>query len=149
MGYRSEVCMTIYGETEQDMRDLKVMMDTAGIDLDGHWSPGHWGINDEFFSFHVHEVKWYEAFPEVQAVMKVWELAISLNETERKEGESERFSGMFLRIGEDNTDVEEDSFGDPWAKDCPYVNRYIENPRSLALGSRLEMKEKTPEETQA
>lgn len=149
MGYRSEVCMTIYGETEQDMRDLKVMMDTAGIDLDGHWSPGHWGINDEFFSFHVNEVKWYEAFPEVQAVMKVWELAISLNETERKEGETERFSGVFLRIGEDNTDVEEDSFGDPWAKDCPYVNRYIENPRSLALGSRLEIGKKTPEETQA
>ena len=36
MGYRSEVCMTIYGETEQDMLDLKVMLDTAGIDLDEH-----------------------------------------------------------------------------------------------------------------
>ena len=97
----------------------------------------------------MHEAKWYEAFPEVQAVMKVWELAISLNETERREGEYERFSGVFLRIGEDNTDVEEESFGDPWRHDPPYVNRCISGSRSLALGSRLEMKEKTPEETQA
>jgi hypothetical protein len=149
MGYRSEVCMTIYGETEQDMRDLKVMLDTAGIDLDKEWSPDSWGITEEFFSFHVHETKWYEAFPEVQAVMKVWKLAISLNETERKEGETERFSGILLRIGEDNTDIEEESFGDPWEHEPPYVNRYIEKPRSLALGSRLEIGKPMPEEAQA
>lgn len=146
MGYRSEVCMTIYGETKQDMRDLKIMLDTAGVNLDKEWSPDSWGINDEVFSFHVHETKWYEGFPDVQAVMKVWELAISLNETEP---ETEKFSGVFLRIGEDNTDVEEDSFGDPWSHDPPYVNRCIQNPRSGALGSRLEIGKPTPEKAQA
>ena len=147
MGYRSEVCMTIYGETEQDMRDLKVMLDTAGVDLDKHWSPGDWGINDKVFSFYTIETKWYESFSEVQAVMKVWELAISINEG--KEDGRPKFSGIFLSIGEDNTDIEEESFGDPWSYDPPYVSRVIHNTRSLALGSRLEIGKPTPEEAQA
>jgi hypothetical protein len=137
MGYRSEVCMSIYGDSPQAMRELKAMIDAAGVDLNAHWADHDWGIDEKNFFFLVDDVKWYDSFPEVQAVMKIWNLAMDLNE-EPEEGGA-KFSGIFLRIGEDNTDVEEESFGDPWAYDPPYVSRAIVFGHKNNLGARLEV----------
>lgn len=142
MGYRSEVCVSIYGESPQAMRELKAMMDAAGVDLSG-WADDDWGIDEQRFFFLVDDVKWYESFPEVQAVMKIWNLAMELSE-EMEEGGT-KFSGIFLRIGEDNTDIEEESFGNPWDYDPPYVARSIVFGEKNNLGARLEV---TPEQTQ-
>lgn len=136
MGYRSDVCMVIYGEHQYAMRELKALIDAAGIDLNDHWGDDNWGINDEQFCFLADHVKWYDGFPEVQAVMKIWELAQNIGEDE--EGLT-KYSGVFLRIGEEIEDTEQESFGDPWDHDPPYVSRCFDSVRKLNLGERIDV----------
>jgi hypothetical protein len=134
MGYRSEVCMMIYGESKHAMHELKALMDAAGIDLNEHWGDSDWGIDAEKFCFLVNDVKWYDSFPEVQAVMKVWELAYEIGAD--ADGLT-KYSGVFLRVGEETTDIEEMSFGDPWDHDCPYVSRCVHVNGGVPFGARL------------
>jgi hypothetical protein len=134
MGYRSDVCMVIYGEHQYAMRELKALMDAAGIDLTKDWGDDRWGIDDEQFCFLTDDVKWYDSYPEVQAVMKVWQLA---QDTGEDEDGLTRYSGIFLRIGEETSDIEQESFGDPWEHECPYVSRCFDTMRKFNLGKRL------------
>ncbi len=136
MGYRSDVCMVIYGEHQYAMRELKALMDAAGIDLTKDWGDDRWGIDDEQFCFLTDDVKWYDSFPEVQAVMKVWRLAYEIGAD--ADGLT-KYSGIFLRIGEETSDIEQESFGDPWEHDCPYVSRCFDTVRKLHLGKRIDV----------
>jgi hypothetical protein len=128
--------MVIYGEHEYAMRELKALMDAAGIDLTKDWGDDRWGIDNEQFCFLADHVKWYDSYPEVQTVMKIWDLAQDTGEDE--EGLT-RYSGVFLRLGEETADIEEMSFGDPWDHDPPYVSRCFDTVRKLNLGERLDV----------
>ena len=122
MGYRSEVLMVLKGPA---VKEIKVLMDTAGIDLDEHWSQKfvdegeivssheHFGYGKDrkgqlTFVFHADDVKWYESYPEVQAIEKVWEFAEMIADRFGRSGcqplDSE-LDGIFIRIGEDYEDV--------------------------------------------
>jgi hypothetical protein len=154
MGYRSDVVMVIYGRDKQCMTKLKAMIDAAGIDLDKHWPPNSWGIDDKMFCFDISDVKWYEGFPEIDETEKIFQMAHDMEEVdghERAKNQEPKddfmFSGIFLRIGEEHTDIEEKHFGDPYDQECPYVYSRIEHNHNLCLGERLNMgavEEKTP-----
>lgn len=122
MGYRSEVMMMLKGPA---IKEVKVLMDTAGIDLNEHWGetviggdervkmPSCFGYgrdhNDQLtFVFHIDDVKWYESFPEVQAIEKMWQFASMIADRFGRSGcqplDSE-LNGIFIRIGEEYEDV--------------------------------------------
>jgi hypothetical protein len=123
MGYRSEVMMMLKGPA---LKEVKVLMDTAGIDLNEHWGETFYGNdkgegvkvpscfgygrdhNDQLtFVFHTDDVKWYESFPEVQAIEKMWEFASMIGDKESNNVSylDETITGIFIRIGEDYEDV--------------------------------------------
>lgn len=121
MGYRSKVMMMLKGPA---LKEVKVLMDTAGIDLNEHWGETFYGDGDKgvkmpscfgygrdhndqlTFVFHIDDVKWYESFPEVQAAEKMWEFASMIGD--RESGVNypfETITGVFVRIGENYEDV--------------------------------------------
>lgn len=121
MGYRSEVMMMLKGPA---LKEVKVLMDTAGIDLNEHWGETFYGDGDKgvkmpscfgygrdhndqlTFVFHADDVKWYESFPEVQAIEKMWEFASMIAERfDRSGGNTTELNGIFIRIGENYEDV--------------------------------------------
>jgi len=122
MGYRSEVMMMLKGPA---VKEIKVLMDTAGIDLYEHWgqrfvdddgeivsSHEHFGYGKDrkgelTFVFHADDVKWYESYSEVQAIEKMWEFAEMIGDKESNKVSylDETIAGIFIRIGEDYEDV--------------------------------------------
>jgi hypothetical protein len=96
---------------EQNFFKFKAMADAAGI------SPTHeyWGDSGEeegigwtktSFDFRVMSVKWYPSFPEVQKMEAFFDLA-----KEMSEDGTANLSGTFVRIGEDQGDIDTRDFG--------------------------------------
>jgi hypothetical protein len=111
MGYRSEVFMMISadsdaGNGERTMAPLYAMIDARGVDLDSHWSPSECKRHHGCFVFHTENVKWYPSFPEVKEMEWIYETGKILA------GQDHKISGVFIRIGENCTDIEESCFGE-------------------------------------
>ena len=85
-----------------------------GDGLGQYWNDTDYGWNDDKFLFYVTDVKWYESYPDVQAMEKLYEFVEELqNESEMQSW----YSGMFCRIGENDDDTEQKTFGDdPWGE---------------------------------
>lgn len=91
------------------------------------WNENDYGWEQCQFVFSVEDVKWYESYPEVDRFEAIWQMAQTID----------GLSGRFIRLGEDDEDVESRGFGrdDPW--DCMYVVRHIEMESGLqTLGKR-------------
>jgi hypothetical protein len=119
MGYRSDVKALIYplgGEHNLLNYDkLKLLMNTTFKDVYEYWNDPYftWDDNHRVLMFDANSVKWYDSFPEIPRFMRF------LHEVHELEYEFE-----FIRIGEDDNDVETDSTGD--AQGFMYVSRSIE-----------------------
>jgi hypothetical protein len=119
MGYRSDVQALIYpanGDTNLLEYDkLKTLMNTTFKDVYDYWQDPYFTWNDEHrvLKFSANSVKWYDSYPEVQKFVKF------LAEVRDLEYEYE-----FVRLGEEDDDLEEDSTGD--AQGFMYVVRTIE-----------------------
>jgi len=139
MGYRSEVAMVIKAKDESAFKEfclhlkLFAAAEMGGVVLnDGFWSDeDEVGFTKDSIFFHVSNVKWYDTFPEVIRIEKLWQFA-SDYEDEKKVG----LSGTFYRIGEEDVDIEGKCFG----VDPPYEEiqlcRYIEvcvSPKIVSL----------------
>jgi hypothetical protein len=120
MGYRSVVGI-MFKRDNKDAASIPTVLalaKTKGI-LEGdgigkYWDDKDYGWDDDKFIFYVDDVKWYESYPDVQAMEKLYEFVEELN------NESELhslYSGMFCRIGEEANDTEQRCFGDdPWSE---------------------------------
>lgn len=127
MGYRSEVMMVIQGKK---LEEVMALMDAAGLYLDDHWGDQEYGFVGDTFIFHAEDVKWYTTsnFAEVDMIERMWEFARDIEEQW-----PDSLDGRFIRIGENNDDVEDQFFGnDPWDLGC--VERRIEMPYASLLG---------------
>jgi hypothetical protein len=139
MGYRSEVAMVIKAKDESAFREfclhlkLFATAEMGGVVLSKDlWADeDEVGFTEDSIIFHVSNVKWYEDFPEVIRMDKLWQFA-SDYEDDKKVG----LSGTFYRIGEEDADIEGKCFGD----DPPYEEiqlcRYIEvcvSPKTTSL----------------
>jgi hypothetical protein len=118
MGYRSDVQMTIQGPEEE------LLTTWAAFRLKNPWVAPDSSDKDpcvEHMSITKNETgnvltlcfvashwKWYDGYPDVDRIMQLWK-HFAGNET------ASTSSGIFIRIGEENTDIEEKTFGDsPW-----------------------------------
>jgi hypothetical protein len=109
MGYRSDLTILFYAEAKH--------FDAVTAWVDEHLRPvlqQHY-LNEDFrptefnrpdfagYAVHFNGVKWYESYPEVDAVEQVWtEFAKQFNCL----NEDALLSGEYIRIGEDYSDVE-------------------------------------------
>ena len=119
MGYRSDVQALIYpagGEHNLLNYDkLKTLMNTTFKDVSEAWGDDYftWDDHHRVLKFSANSVKWYDSYPDVAKFTKF------LTEVRDLEYEYE-----FLRIGEDDNDVESDYTGD--AENYMYVERTIQ-----------------------
>jgi hypothetical protein len=124
MGYRSDVTALIYPDGGEhsalNYNKLKLLMNTTFKELFDEWggvrefSDG-WEWNDDVLvlQFTATSVKWYDSYPDVQRFVKF------LGEVQELEYQYE-----FMRVGEEDTDIEYDSTGD--AQGYLSVRREIE-----------------------
>lgn len=118
MGYRSDVMALVYpagGEHNLLHYDkLKTLMNTTFKDMLDTWGDYFdWDDTHRVLKFTANSIKWYDGYPDVAR------FTVFLTEVQELEYEYE-----FLRIGEDDTDVEADCTGD--AENYMYVERTIQ-----------------------
>ena len=119
MGYRSDVKALIYplgGEHNLLEYDkLKLLFNTTFQDVFEAWGEDYFSWNDKHrvLEFDANSVKWYDSYPEVQRLTKF------LSEVHELGYEYE-----FMRIGEEDDDIETDNSGD--AENYMYVERTIQ-----------------------
>lgn len=120
MGYRSTVGI-MFKRDNKDAPSIPTVLALAktkgilqGDGLGQYWNDTDYGWNDDKFLFYVTDVKWYESYPDVQAMEKLYEFVEGLqNETEIQSW----YSGMFCQIGENSDDTVQKTFGDdPWSE---------------------------------
>lgn len=131
MGYRSDVAMLITSDepTDRKIEELMVHLKLAQVSLKS-WVAQEWanepyiGWNHHTLIFRASNVKWYDGYPEVDAIHEVWEIAKKVT----------GLSGVFLRIGEESDDVVDENFGeDPPYQDA-FITRQIVLPEGLPFG---------------
>lgn len=119
MGYRSDVKALIYplgGEHNLLEYDkLKLLFNTTFQDVFEAWGEDYFSWNDKHrvLEFDANSVKWYDSYHEVQMFVKFLEEVRDLG-----------YEYEFLRIGEEDEDIEADSTGD--AENYMYVERTIQ-----------------------
>lgn len=109
MGYRSEVAIKIYG-TEEEMAVVKAVYDKlyTGLDAETKETVDYLmgcsttnGFSGDGFQFHADDIKWYDGYAHVEFFTDFF-----------NDGDDSGASCEFIRIGEDNDDVECDYIGD-------------------------------------
>ena len=119
MGYRSDVQALIYPPSgDQNLLEydkLKLLMNTTFKDVYESWGDDWftWDDKHRVLKFSANSVKWYDSYPEIERFIKF------LAEVRDLEYEYE-----FIRIGEEDDDLETDSTGD--ANHYMYVERTIQ-----------------------
>ena len=119
MGYRSDVKALIYPQGGEhnllNYDKLKLLMNTTFKDVMDYWEDPYftWDDKHRVLVFDANSVKWYDSYPEIVRFIKF------LQEVHELEYEYE-----FIRIGEDDNDIETDSTGDAQSYLC--VRREIE-----------------------
>ena len=117
MGYRSVVGIMFKRDKPQapSVPEILALAKTKGIlqgeTLGQYWNDEDYGWNDNKFLFYVEDVKWYEGYPDVQAMEKLFSFVEELSQES-----GDWYSGMFCRLGEQHDDAEQKTFGsDPWS----------------------------------
>ena len=104
MGYRSNVSTVIYGDNRNPEKYelLKTLMNTTFEVAYAAWGgTAIWHDAKRVLEFRIEDVKWYESYPDVTAFLTMLE---NLREIEG-------YNYEFVRVGEDDTDVESESHG--------------------------------------
>ena len=100
MGYRSDVSALIYGDgrSQEGYDLLKTLMNTTFKEAYGAWdSQCEWHDHKRALEFKIEGVKWYDSYPDVQNFMRMLEIV----------GDMDGLNCEFLRVGEDNDDIEQ------------------------------------------
>ena len=118
MGYRSDVQALIYplgGEHNLlEYNKLKLLMNTTFKDVFDAWGDDYFKWNDAHraLMFDANSVKWYESYPDVAKFSPFLDAVHELG-----------YEYEFIRIGEDDTDIESMNSGD--SEGFLYVERSI------------------------
>ena len=119
MGYRSDVQALIYPPSgDQNLLEynkLKLLMNTTFKNVLDSWGNESFSWDDKHrvLKFSANSVKWYDSFPEVDLFPKFLADVQELG-----------YEYEFIRIGEEDDDLETDSTGD--AENYMYVERTIQ-----------------------
>ena len=108
-GYRSEVAIMIYG-TDEEMAVVKAVYDRPYSALDAEtkesvdYLMGYYttnGFSEEGFRFHAEDIKWYDGYAHIEFFKEFF-----------NDGDDSGAACEFIRIGEENDDIETDYIGD-------------------------------------
>jgi len=119
MGYRSDVQALIYPASGDDnlleYNRLKLLFNTTFQDVFTAWGEDYFSWDDKHraLKFDANSVKWYDSYPEVGKLTQFLSDVQDLG-----------YEFEFIRLGEEDDDVETDSTGD--ANGYMYVTRSIE-----------------------
>ena len=134
MGYRSDVAYTIRFTTDDErakqsfytfLAEAKAKAATApcfGEEVRS-WSEFTVDEGRLRISFFANDVKWYETYPDVKCHEALIELA---DEWANDEDNHSEIAYMFVRIGEENDDIEEKQGGEydfDWLRVCRSIDR--------------------------
>ena len=108
MGYRSEVAIMMYG-TDEEMAVVKAVYDRLYSALDAEtketvdyfMGDDNNGFSEDGFHFHAEDIKWYDGYAHIEFFKEFF-----------NEGDDSGASCEFIRIGEENDDIETDYTGD-------------------------------------
>lgn len=125
MGYRSHVLVLIQGAKVDVDSQLAALRITSPDPKILEWIKEFDRITEEdqlTLRYEGQDVKWYPDYGDVQGIESVWQHFSELEGVE----DVPVFVGKFLRVGEDDNDNEERSFGeDPY--DLAEISRTIES----------------------
>lgn len=106
MGYRSDGGMVIFGPKDIMTAHLAALRMTQ-TNLDA-WTCPELCIYEAgermFFRLEYCDWKWYNEYPEIAEFSRIWQ--------ESEEDKDGSLSGFRWRFGEDDSDIDQDSFGD-------------------------------------
>ena len=105
MGYRSNGGMVIFGPKNKMIAHLAALRMTQ-TNLDAWTCPEVriYEVGERmFFRLEYYDWKWYDTYPEIVEFNRIWQ--------ESEESEHGELGGFRWRFGEDNDDIDEDSFG--------------------------------------
>jgi hypothetical protein len=129
MGYRSDVAYTIRFTSDHDTNNLQsfyTFLAEAKTDPRCAIALSEVEVDEkrQRFTFSDNSVKWYESYPDVMSHAALFELAREWAQ-QMEEGKLNCTIGaMFLRVGEDTNDIEENVAGD-------YDHEWINVSRSI------------------
>ncbi|MFM7008060.1 MAG: hypothetical protein ACKO0Z_01800 [Betaproteobacteria bacterium] len=118
MGYRIDVMALVYPdaiestlEERAKYEQLKVLMATTFKDVSDKFGDPFmtWMDKDCVLKFDIRDVKWYPSYPDV---MMLTDMLETLGCDDVEEGGIPGYCTEFIRIGEDNTDVDEEHRGE-------------------------------------
>jgi len=119
MGYRSDVKALIYpANSDKNLLEydkLKLLFNTTFQDVFTAWGEDYFSWDDKHrvLMFDANSVKWYDSYQEIQTFVKFLADVHELG-----------YEYEFMRIGEEDEDVESDRTGD--SEGYMYVSRTIE-----------------------
>ena len=106
MGYRSNGGMVIFGPKDKMIAHLAALRMTQ-TNLDA-WTCPELRIYEAgermFFRLEYYDWKWYSEYPEIAEFNRIWQ--------ESEESEHGELGGFRWRFGEDDSDIDQDSFGE-------------------------------------
>lgn len=119
MGYRSNVAITIYGNSEKlnavrkyaeiKFINLPAAIRDAVMDLyyysEKDSSNKVWGDDSRYF-FYATSVKWYSSYPVVDYIESIFQYANEICD------DTDDFAGEYVRVGEEDNDIDVRMFGD-------------------------------------
>ncbi len=120
MGYRSEVAVLVVANSKKEAETQSLF---AEMMLQPFYSVVREDEGKGFrcypraIAYSFEHVKWYPEYADVKAFNEMWEWL--------DERSSDIISGMFLRIGEEDDDIERMSFGDDPPYDQLYLSRHL------------------------
>lgn len=141
MGYRSDVGIAVrrHDADAPDIPTLLALAKTKGIISNDYfetaWRMDSFGWDADNFRFYVEAVKWYEDDPTVKAMEKLF----AFFEEVQADHEDSAYSGVLCRVGEETTDITEETFGDNWY-DLMCIRTVIEIDEGL-LGNQIQQTE--------
>ena len=106
MGYRSNGGMVIFGPKDKMIAHLAALRMTQ-TNLDAWTCPEVriYEVGERmFFRLEYDDWKWYDEYPEIAEFNRIWQ--------ESEESKDKSLGGFRWRFGEDNDDIDEDSFGE-------------------------------------
>jgi len=124
MGYRSEVCGVLTVDDRNDTEKFKEMIGMiklVGKELLDDSTPNEYGWENGCFVFRWSDVTWYDGYPAVEAWDRIFDLPNQI----------EGISGIFVRIGEEDQDIEFETRGENPDYDSVYVVREIDFPSGV------------------
>ena len=133
MGYRSQVAYVIAFDDDADTRVMGQFINYVMGSGDEHLIEALKECDVDFdaqrINFYASDVKWYDSYDEVKAHTKLYELVVNEETPFYPHAHAK-----FIRVGEEQGDIQEEDFGD----DPPYDDFYTVTTIELPFSTNYE-----------